>query len=458
MKSDPVGEVKRTCELLKPQIIGFSLRNLDTARFHYEDTGEKTFLDELIRLINASRVEKSLVVLGGSGFSIAPSQILKSTCADAGFVGTSEFDFAEFCFRVVVEKLGATQAAVGLASVILPGQQSSQAVKANLGQPSHFETAAVEYAKLIGGTIPIRTKSGCSMNCSYCVVPSIEKVNLRPWLDIRNELRLIVDAGLGDRVFIADGEFNLPSVEHAIDLCHRINAEFRDSVRWTCYLEAGYVTRELLCAMRSAGCVGISLTADAFASPSRIGLIKVTKPDIAVRAARLCLESGIQTDINLLFGGPNETLETAITTSRIAKQLNQEGATLTVTIGLRVYPNTPLSTMVKKDRYRPYFRACQQYDWLGLFCCPVPASELVHYIRSTLPPSETVSYCNTRTINERDDAFYHQVAIGADMLASRDFTEAKEHFVAIKSAAPTCVEAHLGLLKAEHGLLESVPG
>jgi radical SAM superfamily enzyme YgiQ (UPF0313 family) len=453
MAVDPVQELRNVCADLRPDLIGFSLRNLDTARFHYDDDGEKTFLPELVELINASRVKSSIIALGGSGFSIAPSQILEFTNADVGFIGSCEYDFAEFCFRVLTQKLDVKRAAKNLSSAILPGDVGRVPPPvANLERPGQLEPTAVEYAKLTGGTIPVRTKSGCSMKCSYCVVPSIERLILRPWSDIRDELRQIVGLGLGDRVFIADGEFNLPSIDRAVELCRYISSEFGTSIKWTCYLEAGYVTADLLNAMREAGCVGISLTVDSYSRATRIGFIKITKPDAAIKATQLCLDSGIHTDVNLLFGGPNETLESAVSSARIAKEFNRKGVAFSVTIGLRVYPNTPLSVMVTKERYRKYFRGSDQFSWLGMFCSDVSAKVLASRIVSVLAPSSTISYTNTKNLENAENADYHRIAVGANLLAKQRFSEAREHFAETVVGSSTSLASKLGMLKAQYGL------
>ena len=308
---------------------------------------------------------------------------------------------------------------------------------------------------LTGGTIPLRTKTGCSMKCSYCVVPSIEKLILRPWDDVRRELEIILEAGLEDRVFMADGEFNLPSPSHAVELCHRISSEFGSSVKWTCYLEAGYVTSELLDAMSEAGCMCISLTVDSFSREARVGYIKGTKPEVAINSTRLCVQSGIHTNINLLFGGPNETLETATHTALVASEFNAQGVEASVTVGLRVYPNTPLSVMVTKNKYARYYKPCGRFNWLGLFCSPVPAKELALHILPTLPPSATVSYTNTKIAEDGARSFYQQIAVGANLLGRRRFEEAREHFTKIAVNAPTRLEPQLGLFKAKYGALKA---
>jgi hypothetical protein len=291
------------------------------------------------------------------------------------------------------------------------------------------------------------------MKCSYCVVPGIEKLIIRTWDDIRKELDLILKAGLNGRVFIADGEFNLPSPQYAIALCRRISAEFGTAIRWACYLEAGYVTSELLDAMREAGCMCISLTVDSFSRDTRVGYIKVTKPETAMIATQLCLDAGIHTNINLLFGGPNESLETATNTAQVAKEFNQKGVAASVTVGLRVYPRTPLSIMVTKDKYSRYYKPCSRFNWLGLFCSPVPAKELALHILPILPPSSTVFYTNTKIVEDGERSFYHQIAIGAKLLGERNPEDATKHFAKVAANAPTRLEPQLGLLKAEYDLL-----
>jgi hypothetical protein len=301
---------------------------------------------------------------------------------------------------------------------------------------------------MVGGTVPVRTKSGCSLRCTYCVVPWGEELVLRPWEDIRKELRSVVETGLGDRVFIADGEFNLPSVDHAIRLCKNIEAEFGTGLNWRCYLEAGYVTRELLAAMKASGCVGISLTVDSLCGPTRRGYAKGTSASTAIEAMERCLESGIHTQINLLFGGPNETLESALETARIARDFHDRGIVVAVTIGLRVYPRTPFARLVKLPRYAPYYRACKTVDWLGVFCSPMPARDLAPRVMELLPPSETIPYTNT--VRRSDKGFYQEVALGTNMLVEGRFQEAKVYFQSLQEKYPGRLEPELGALKAQY--------
>jgi hypothetical protein len=259
-------------------------------------------------------------------------------------------------------------------------------------------------------------------------------------------LKAIVDCGLSDRVFIADGEFNLPSIERAIDICKAIVSEFGNSIKWRCYLEAGFITEELLNSMADAGCVGISLTVDSFSKEPRVGMIKRTPPAVVIQATEDCLASGINTQINLLFGGPNETVETAENTARKALEFNQRGAAVAVTVGLRVYPNTPLDLMVRREKYAGFYKRNSKFDWLGFFCSPTSPRELTEIVQHVLVPSETIVYTQNLPGSERH--FYEKIAVASTCLTQGEIAEAIKNFRSADSIEIRD-EVRLGLLKAE---------
>src|ERR1039457_513295 len=85
----------------RPAIVGFSFRNLDMAGFHFSDTGEDHFLNELKALVAEAKNAGSLAIIGGSGFSISPCEILEYVGGDGGFVGPSEATFASLCRSII---------------------------------------------------------------------------------------------------------------------------------------------------------------------------------------------------------------------------------------------------------------------------------------------------------------------------------------------------------------------
>lgn len=429
-----------------PRIVGISFRNLDWAGYGAEEGQPADFVQELVRVVEIVRSRGSLVVVGGSGFSIAPEQLLQTTRADLGFVGPCEAQFSEFCWRVLRSGLSIKAATVGLPSAILPGQRPPKPQPEALGAPARLDEEAVAFALLTGGTIPLRTKSGCSLGCTYCVVPRIEPLVLRPWEEIRDELVELVAAGLGRRLFIADGEFNLPSVERAIDLCRRMRAEFPGALEWDCYVEAGFVTRELVEAMREAGCIGISLTVDS-ASPGPRRLFAKGTPVAAVATGvELCLEADMPITVTMLFGGPGETLRTAEESANAARRWNERGARLSISVGLRIYPNTPLERLAARPEFAAFARSNSDLPWLGTFCSPIEAPELAQRVQDLLPPSPTTIY--TATPPNATVAYYRALAEAQSLQRNGLTDQAVAAYARLKTQHPGRPELELGLALA----------
>ena len=387
---------------------------MTTAGFDFADSGEQTFIDELVSFTRLAKETGTLVALGGAGYSIAPAELLRETGADLGFVGTSEADFAEFCMRKIRGGLSTAEASAGLPTVVHPNRPAPPPGRARLGSPYQFNIAHQQIAELTGGHVGVRTKSGCTLRCSYCVVPWIEELNLRPWEDIRIELSQVVRAGLGDRIFIADGEFNLPSDRYAIDLCRKIKSEF-NGIQWRCYIDAGNVSDELITAMIEAGCVGVSITADSYSRLGRIGHAKKSSVAAALEATQKFIQSGIATMINILFGGPKETIESALETAEHCRRFHDHGAYIAVSIGQRVYPHTPLERIARNPRFNAHYYPLPKYPWLGVFCSPLPRDRLAQLIVPLLPKGPRIGY--THTLPDSDKEYYREIAIGAVLLS-----------------------------------------
>ena len=438
----------------RPAIVGFSFRNLDMAGYHYSDTGDDHFLDELKSLVTEAKSTGAVAVIGGSGFSIAPREILEYVGGDVGFVGPSEIDFAEFCSRIIKNGSNPKAALSGLSSGIFSGETAPLLQNLPLLAPAGADCRTVEYAKLVGGMVPLRTKSGCPSKCAYCVVPNIEPLTLRPWQDIRDELRRYVDANLGDRIFIADGEFNLPSPKRAIELSQQIEREFSDRIKWRSYLDPASVTRELAEAMVSANCIGVSLSVDSFADEPRKGLGKTGSAERAIEAVNHCVDAGFKNIlVNLIFGGPGETIDTAERTALIANTFLKKGVGVNVTVGLRVYPGTPLAHTSKMAEFSMHHEACKSIDWLGKFCSPIPAPQLATYIEEILRPGEGAIYNHNQSSG--DTSFYQEVAIGSGFLFRGEFKIAENHFEELIGRHGLRPELELGLLKAKTHMSEA---
>lgn len=392
----------------KPSIVGFSLRNLDIASFSDQEDTDFTFLELLKKFGDECRTTspETIIALGGSGFSIAPKLVLNMVKVDIGFVGPCEYDFAAFCHRYLKRSDGKiTDFDIdGIPSIIHPSSESipiAGKLAPKLTESNTvFLTEGIEIAKVVGGTIPVRTKTGCSLRCSYCVVPFIEPLHERPLTNVIKELRQIASMGLGDRIFIADGEFNLPSKTRAIELCKEIHLNFGDTLQWRCYVCPSAVDEDLVKWMKKAGCIWVSLTVDAYDNAALRGMGKGHTEEQSIEATKLFLNYGIELNLNILFGGPGETTESIAKTLDRCKWAVEIGAHLSPIFGLRIYPGTPLYNQAMKLENKEFVKWGTKYPFLGHYCQPVNKNELSDIFENIFTKSNSIHHAKSETLDE----------------------------------------------------------
>jgi len=106
--------------------------------------------------------------------------------------------------------------------------------------------------------IPVQTRRGCALRCSYCSTSTIEGPMLRKRSpEIVSEwLESWVRAGYANFFFV-DNTFNLPPA-YAKSICQLI-LERKLEMSWRCIIYPNKVDRELVDLMSAAGCKQISL-------------------------------------------------------------------------------------------------------------------------------------------------------------------------------------------------------
>jgi radical SAM superfamily enzyme YgiQ (UPF0313 family) len=199
---------------------------------------------------------------------------------------------------------------------------------------------AILQSYLARGALPgVQTQRGCPLRCCYCTYPLIEgrRSRYRSGEEIVAEMRRLLAQGV-HYTFIVDSVFNT-SPEHVVDVCEAL-ARAELDMQWECFLRPCGLTRELLALMRRAGLRHIEFGSDSFSDPvlQRYGKgFPFAEIEAASRYAR---ELELNYSHFLIFGGTGETPETVEETLSRAQTL--PGAFYFATIGMRIYPETPL--------------------------------------------------------------------------------------------------------------------
>ena len=335
--ADVVPLVSKVVTEFDPQIIGISIRNIDDQKRQ----GTQFLLDGAAPVVTACRrVSRAPVVLGGAGYSLFPSAALDYLGADMGIQGEGETAFCRLLEEISLDRPNfLTVPGLYRRGEPPPGTRTFETdldllpfPGPDLFDPSQANNPACY--------LPIQTRRGCPLGCSYCSTATIEgrRIRRRSPEMVAAALRVWREAGF-HRIFFVDNTFNLPPA-YAKDLCRHIRNLDLD-LQWRAILYPGYVDPSLVEEMARAGCREVSL---GFESGSAAILTEYGKhfgPDEIRRTTRLLKKAEIRAMGFLMLGGPGETRETALESLQFAESLSLESMRLTV--GVRIYPGTPLA-------------------------------------------------------------------------------------------------------------------
>ncbi len=340
-----IHELKRT----KPDIVGISLRNLDTTsykdRFLYYKTMGPAI--EAIKKV----VPQAKITVGNTAFSMFAVEIMEKY---------PEIDYGIF----------------------LEGEESFPQLLENLNNPANVEGvyfredgkikfsgpntppdfAALPMLKRDPGikenypgpaAIGIQAKRGCPFRCSYCSYTFLSgtAVRTRPPEQVVDEMEYLVKEHGIKQVIFVDPVFNHPS-DHAINICREI---IRRGVKidWGAWYNERYLTEELVELAIEAGCDYFSFSPDAISAKGLKALGKSLSPDDIEKVYQFAKKyKGMRVAFNFFAfppgGGIGDFLKLVKFYFRCKFNLKKQ--LIGIGIGtIRIEPHTTLMDMVVKE-------------------------------------------------------------------------------------------------------------
>lgn len=255
---DPWGRLAEIAARTKPDVVGLSLRNIDTAQsydvFSYWPSFERTVKHVRECCPNAT------IVVGGSGFSLFPEAVM----ARLPEIDYGVYLEGEQTLPDLLEHLDHPEAVPGLyyrrdGRVLFTGPREFLDLD-SVGMPrlDLFDLSAYDGVRGVG----IQTKRGCELDCMYCTYPFLSgrRVRLRSAERVGEEVeRLCREYGIIE-FFFADNVFNRPS-SHAEAICRELLRRELD-VRWTAYFSEDGMTANFIELALAAGCAEFPFSPD----------------------------------------------------------------------------------------------------------------------------------------------------------------------------------------------------
>jgi len=329
----------------EPELVGISLRNLENNRF----IDHQSFLEEAERFVKAVKsATSSPILLGGSGYSLFPGEVLERLDVPYGFAGEAEDSVAALvdCIQKGVPPDGVPGACYFFEGRAVVAGVAKVRRFAGLAPPA-FDLLDCPRYLAEGAGMPIESKRGCDLACSYCAESADpEGARLKPSeVTIAEIERIVAETGT-NQVFFIDGVFQHPP-DHAMALCREMISR-KLNVVWHTDVNPVGLSRELLEAMKEAGCGGVALGVEAASEEMLRSYRKgFTQQDI-VRAVEDLRALGMPFMMFLLFGGPGETEDTVWHALDFLSGVARD-APLIMNVGLRVYKGTPLEATARQE-------------------------------------------------------------------------------------------------------------
>lgn len=365
-KSDIRTVIEREISSFSPDLIGISVRNVDD-----QNMLNPGFLLSIVKGVVriCKEVSNVPVLIGGSGYSIFPESSLDYLKADMGIQGEGENVVPEL-FDCIENDRSFSE----IAGLYIRGRglQSERKFEKNLDNfpfpdPALFPTSVYEGENFY---VPIQTRRGCPLACSYCSTGTVEGRVIRSrsvdsviqWINkwVERDFR---------RFQFVDNNFNIPP-DYAKELCRKIREANLD-IKWRSIIYPGRLDESLIKSMATAGCNEVSLGFESGCDDILAGMNKHFSAKDVVNSAKMLIDNNIKVMGFLLLGGPGETKETALRSLDFIEGLNLNS--LRITTGIRIYPNTKLmETALEHDMIKEnddllfprFYMAEKIQDWL----------------------------------------------------------------------------------------------
>ncbi|MFC1646806.1 B12-binding domain-containing radical SAM protein [Patescibacteria group bacterium] len=329
----------------RPQLIAISIRNISPG-LPFIKNNYINHYQKIIKVLK--KYSKAEIIIGGSGFSQYPEEILNFFNLKFGIVGEGELAFNQF-----VEYLEGKKSVQSVSSLVYFDKQNKYKINQRkfihnldtLKLPA-FEMINFALYKKNNVPIPIQTKRGCAFNCIYCNYPFLEgnRYRLKTTKRITSEIKKAIRCSGYNYIFFVDSVFTYPP--HFAYQISKAIVDHKLNIKWQCFANPRGITEKLVKQMKLSGCDSVILGLDSCSTKMLIKLHKDFTKKMIAKAVSLFEKYHIDLTVDLILGGPGETLETVKETYSFLEKYCKNHSKF-ITIGISVFNNTEMFNKYK---------------------------------------------------------------------------------------------------------------
>jgi radical SAM superfamily enzyme YgiQ (UPF0313 family) len=331
----PVGDVEAAIRRFRPDVVGLSVRNLDSCDA-LRPVSYLPYVEQIIRGCTGAEV-----VLGGPAVSQSPVEMVRRLGCRFAVSGEGEL-----AFPAMLRAMERGDDPASVPGVATPDGAAAARPAADLGllvDPNPGRWLDLRRYAACDASFSLQTKRGCEFQCGYCNYPLLEGHGFRLYEPERVAAQ--VEAALRSgmrRVELVDSVWGFPQ-GHAIACCESMARVMRRGFSLVS-LEMNPLacTPEMVDAMNLAGFTTVGITAESGSDTVLAGMKKGFASDDLVRAERNLRRLRARKMWIFMFGGLGETRESVRDTVRFIESLPHSDLVM-ATHGVRVYPRTALA-------------------------------------------------------------------------------------------------------------------
>jgi radical SAM superfamily enzyme YgiQ (UPF0313 family) len=315
-----------------PDIVGLAIRNIDNT----DTLDPRGFTGQYRELVSFIREHSEApLVLGGSGFTIFPSEMMALLGAQFGIMGEGER------MADLLKALEGGADPTGIPGVVFPDRPAAlpPPLEGRLDRKINGFPALTAHYLRRGGMLNLQTKRGCPFRCIYCTYPHIEGRTMRriPPAEVA-ATALALQEGGAQFLFITDSAFNADPA-HSLAVAEAFRSAGL-AIPWGGFFAPtrppeGYYER-----LARAGLTHVEFGTEAMADD----VLQAYRKPFRVADVRAAHATALAAEVHvahyLLLGGPGETAATLAETLSNIDKLRR--TVVFFFCGMRIYPHTAL--------------------------------------------------------------------------------------------------------------------
>jgi hypothetical protein len=350
---DRIAALGECVKVFGPQVVGLSIRNLDNVNMLHP----ASYVADYAELVmETRRLTKAPIVIGGSGASLCPAEVLAKVRGDYIIVSDGERSFVELLSGL--ERNAGDAGIPGVGSchdgrfILAPPELR----EFNSGNPGLGRWVDMAPYHKVGSSYNVQTRRGCTRDCIYCSYNQIlegKRLRLRPARDVVDEIEEALFTHKPESFEFVDSVFNDP-VDHCVEILEEIVRRPWKADFTAMGVSPRGVDLPLLKLMWRAGFSSFMMSPES-ASPAVLQSYRKGHDLDDLKSAALAIRRTRFTVLwYFLLGGPGETDETLDETLSFTERylVSAERPPYNMAnffLGVRVYPRTQLWRVAVKE-------------------------------------------------------------------------------------------------------------